>query len=1525
MTAKAKVFLVLALVCVLAAVAGIVGWVIYTGGPEKTLARAELAVRVNNFDKAIVLADKYIAHDPNDWRGYFIKGQALSRQGSYDDARSQLTKAGQLNPTQPTIFLAHAETYTLPASRVLSPSASKPSLEELEKVVADIAEGIKVLEAFEPRPTDKPAGIRVKEALGLAYRTLGVGHGRLERKIREQVRLAEAANNPLLARQRREEAEIADREAKDCRRKAIALLLEVVQEEPARDSSAEPLVRLCLTTGDEKSLEAARKAIFSVDPPAPMGSTMLAVSDLTGPADRTGSQYAARVSKAADQLEGLIKAYPDNTLIRLKRAELAMELGDLETADRHVANLLEGDPRNSMARLLKARVRMAQGRYREAESILYMLTTEFPKAIAPHYWYALAGDATGRTELAKAQMREVTQIDPGDSAEALRYIASAHKFYAMRLLSSSPQWALDDAREAYRIDPNDPAAMLLVVEAAHRLDRPELAAKTLEDASAKPRVSPTMLVAVADGWKLIDKPDKVEQALDQASRCQPANFAERLAVAQALIRTGRGSQADKLLDDAIAQDPNDPQAHFVMALRFEDTGRGLQAREHYRKAVALNTRMPRYRIALANSLLRTGELEKALEALEPVVAVSKQAQERASLIRALLGLPEPKQTGAGDQAVLTDHAKAVAMLNAGELDQCIQICQDKLEQDPSSVEYLTLLAKALTLKNEPDKSINAWMRLVAAQPNELPLYRSLAAALMLRSGNKAKPKEVYDKIAALPGARKDLANSAIGALCRQMGRHADAAQFFRSVADDSDAEEALRYRSHLFEAGCLAKAGQVDEALKILDQLLADEVETKTTLSNKAHLLVSLKRTEEAKPLLDRLVKLGKQERDRDLLVWVASSYSDAGDVDKALAVCDIVEAMRPNQAELWVLRATILERFDRFEEAGKAYEKALELNPTRWATYVSLAQNFDARQQPAMALETLKRFKGLGQTGNLVMLYTEATFFEKWGLPAPAGDRIRKITDEEIKQASPALRLQLARMMARLDMKDRAVTVLERIPEYSREYQPATMLRADLAETTDAKLGIIRKLLARRPDSDALLSHEMKVLMDAGMHQEAVKAFFARAGRRSTTPVPAVAAAGALASAVRSDDLKSALTIAETMADTTGLAQWNLVAAALAADIEPSKAEKLVGEPAKADGRTAMIGLCLAAEAGDSDQAATWLNRAKQARFGAPDGKLGQRQVAEYYLLCAVASRSDADLQAAKKSFASIAGPSRHAAVELAGFYATNKTAASAEARKLILSQVALGVLQTDLSWKWAMQILRARPRSQWAAKLLASVSTPAQQEQIVALLRPEDCYLARLIRARALTAKGQLEEASKVYDVLRHEEKSEALLLAVDQARVEEDLGNLEKALSLYNEFRNKIKLSAISNNTAYILARLYPDNEKRLAEAQELSKEALDDSPRQPAYQETAGWIAHLQGRHEDALRLLRQAVKAMPGEAVAHYHLGMAEKAAGNEQMARRHLARTVTIADELLIANPGLKSPAIRAGEEARKALVAFKP
>jgi cellulose synthase operon protein C len=114
---------------------------------------------------------------------------------------------------------------------------------------------------------------------------------------------------------------------------------------------------------------------------------------------------------------------------------------------------------------------------------------------------------------------------------------------------------------------------------------------------------------------------------------------------------------------------------------------------------------------------------------------------------------------------------------------------------------------------------------------------------------------------------------------------------------------------------------------------------------------------------------------------------------------------------------------------------------------------------------------------------------------------------------------------------------------------------------------------------------------------------------------------------------------------------------------------------------------------------------------------------------------------------------------------------------------------------------------------------------------------------------------------------------------------LSELAKRESVY-------RIPAI-NDLAYLLAEHQPD---RMDEAYRMATEAYEKAPRFHELADTVGWIAHLRGDDQKALRFLNQALATLGTRAEVHYHTGVVYAKLGNPAWSSYHLTEAAESPD-----------------------------
>jgi len=739
-----------------------------------------------------------------------------------------------------------------------------------------------------------------------------------------------------------------------------------------------------------------------------------------------------------------------------------------------------------------------------------------------------------------------------------------------------------------------------------------------------------------------------------------------------------------------------------------------------------------------------------------------------------------------------------------------------------------------------------------------------------------------------------MVDSAMGWLFRQKREYEAAAEAYGRVASRTEAPADTRNIARLDRAKCLALAGYPERAIVELDQLPEQDPWRERVLIAKSEILTGAGRGAEAVPLLLVLQKVAAQAKNTRYLARVGMTYLQIGQPERALAVADELQRLAPKEPESYLVRAAALNAQGHRSEAIDCYREAVAQQPASPKLRMTLAAALDAEGKLDKALEALAELESRGEATETQALYQQGLLLARWGLHKQAVERLGKLADKG-DVVGPRLRVALGQVLARLGRTDRAREELRKISKYAPQYVAAQQLLAGLATADDEKLAILRGVEADRPGLAKLAAQRMTILLQANRPADAVKEFVSYAdslspGARLAEPIALLAVRAML----KAGDRRGAAGLCVKEAKQTRRPTWNRLAVLLMMDDEPEKARAMLPDVAEESFLDAILGLCLASQTGEAS--AKWAGRLTAIEQRLADAKPPRLIPPGYKVLAAVAvGKPVADRHVAEFTGKDLIGL---AAMRELVSSAKTDPGIKAEAVRLLKSTVARDHGLTELARAWALEALKARPASQWAAALATSrLTDPAALREVLEIVKPGDCVLARVIHASVLDQEGEYEKAAEIYRLVAEGEKGNAQLV-MSQAVATEHAGQPQKAVQLYRQVWEKNKNPTAANNAAYLVAELYPKDADRLAEAAQWADAAVKDAPGMPAFRDTKGWIAYLHGRNDDACLELRRAVKGLPDSPEVHYHLGMAEAKAGNKTPARWHLEAAVNLGENL---------------------------
>lgn len=249
-------------------------------------------------------------------------------------------------------------------------------------------------------------------------------------------------------------------------------------------------------------------------------------------------------------------------------------------------------------------------------------------------------------------------------------------------------------------------------------------------------------------------------------------------------------------------------------------------------------------------------------------------------------------------------------------------------------------------------------------------------------------------------------------------------------------------------------------------------------------------------------------------------------------------------------------------------------------------------------------------------------------------------------------------------------------------------------------------------------------------------------------------------------------------------------------------------------------------------------------------------------------------------------------------------KASIAAEPRSIEpLTMLVRTLIQTDQkaeALSFLAEHVKQNPKQAHSRELLGSLYVSMEQpqkaiEQFNKLLEIAPKRLSGYqLLAKVYKKQGKEDQALAVFDnALKKYPKSVALITTKADF-----LNQTGDYLGAREAYENAIKKSptavVVKNNLAILLADQFADPAS-LARAAELTADFADSN--NPVLIDTAGWVLYKQGKIDDAIPLLEQAINLGADAPEYHYHLGMAYADEKKNALARQHLRSAVVAGAE----------------------------
>ena len=1477
-----RILLAITVACVLGGLVAAAILSVHRRQSQSLLTRAELAIRAGKFDLGLSLAEKYTHDSPKDWHGYALAAEALQRQGRFGDACQRLETALEQSPREPGLRLALASAYSMPAENGLRNQANG-DVAALESGIAQLGRANGILQdAVCSDPADE---MECRQAMAMNHMHIGLAMLVKSKRLVRDSETAKAGSTAWLHENRLRASREAATESDKSIRKACDMFIQSLEQGKGLLSQGQPDERqkriaavlnqagryasqLAVARNDVEMLGRIKTALEGMDRFAPTAAVVLAVYELQTAGRLESAEGRQKLAQIAERLDRLLAEtasaeLSDQLEVKIARAEVALRMGQLPVCEKLCKDALQADAENPRARLLQARIRMAQGQWDLAERDLFALRTEFPQWALVQYAYAEAANKLGKKELAREAMLQVGQIDRKDITSQVYLVRAA-------LQEGNYAQAFQDAAIVQRGNPQEPRALRILMEAALAAGEKDYAVKALAGIESSGGGSPQILLAAAQGYQGLNDQEQMRRLARLASEATVRSPDDTFAVAEAMSMLGETAGVEKILREQLDVEGQQARAHYELGRLLWRSSRKMQAMEQYRAAVELAEGNSDYRLALAEACLAYGDVDGAETALKDDSVSGPQAELLRLQIQVMRGQPvslEQVMARAPDER--STLGAALRYLTAGKAKECIAVCRAALEKDSHQADLRALLAEGYEATGQTDEAIGQWMELLKAAPDNSAYYLRAARAM----AKDQSPAQAAERLKGVSGARLEKVDVTEAWLLASAGKHDEAASVYRRVAENQSYPIDAQGSARMLLAEQLALSGKTDQAISELDRLTTQTDCGKQAMLAKARLLAEAGRVTECRAVLLRLVDQAAADQDARHLQACAQLYGGIGLAQEALSTCARLEKLQPGRSGPVLLRAALLQAAKRPDEAIEAYREVVKSQPSNLRAYEVLIRALDQQQRRPEVLEALTQMGRLGQSGHIMAGLLRASVLARWGLRTQARDCLEQLTKDGWSHTPPA-DLALGRAWAAAGDVAHARASLQALPPGTAQYEAAQVLLAEMADDPQAKLDALEKVSSKSPETLLL---QMRAQMASGQMPDAIAAFTDYCAKLGPDkPIPTLPAITALDCMITLRDDAAALELARKMAHGANATRWADLAVLLAvAGGQPAGAETPAMQSAGA--YECLLGGCVALAAGDAAAAKAWTDQ-----LDAVEQKASKPLVPPGHKVLLAMARGD--IEKAHLAAATLDG-SAGLGRSLATAFLESGPDASRQASVLLRASLAFDLGAPQLGRRWAMDVLKSQPRCQWAAALAVRDSDdPDVLKQVSEAFTDTESAWAKQIAGRLLLAQGKPAEAAEMLRLARdldmgNHELQLRLALALEHS------GRLQEALDMYTQLHDS---PVAANNAAFLIAKLWPKEPAHLADATRLSAEAVQHAPSAASFRDTQGWIAHLLGDDSKACHELRQAVEAMPDSSETHYHLSLAERSAGNVELADWHL-------------------------------------
>jgi len=720
--------------------------------PELIDARIRLGrifVIAGELDSATEQADEVLTREPGNVDALALRASVFMRQGKVDEQIAILEK---INATSP----GHVDTVAM-----------------LAEAYANQGKADKALQVLEAAEEANPESVSIKGRLVQAYLK------RKEFDKAEAILVGLVRTYPDELSYRTSLATFyAQTEQND---KAEAVIRDAIAASP---DDIQPYLLLAdffvNKYGDDRAITELETTVKSRPDLTDLQFALASLYLKTEQADKAEALYLDIIDKQGVE--------PDGLKARTAVATMKFQAGDRPAASSYIAEVLEENPKDNAALILKGRVAIKEENYTEAVTALRSVLKDQPDSVEIYTLLAIAYQASGVTELAEESLRQAVDARQGDVDARMRlaaYLASNGDYDS----------ALEQIDAALVAEPDSVKAVRAKAELLARQGKADELEAVLTHLQ---EISPETGLGAFGKGRLYKSQKKYAEALasyEEALASEPQSVLVLTEIVEMELRMENPDAAIMRLNQVLAENPDHQAAHFMLGSVYMEKKEFAQAEEEYSKQLIITPENGRVYQLLALSRNSQGDFEGAVNTLE----------------QGLEKLP-------GDSALLQSLANLYVRKN--DLDKAATVYEDALKAAPDDLMLSLGLAGVREQQGRYEDAITLYEQLITSNPDNIYIVNNLAALLADNRSDKQSLSRARELASKLADSDQPALLDTLGWVHYRLEEYDKAAEILSAVVEKAPRVPVFRYHLGM----TYYKQGDKRAAKEILSEAVAEDI-----------------------------------------------------------------------------------------------------------------------------------------------------------------------------------------------------------------------------------------------------------------------------------------------------------------------------------------------------------------------------------------------------------------------------------------------------------------------------------------------------------------------------------------------------------------------------------------------------------------------------------------------------------------------------------------------------------------------------